>query len=234
MNVDRIMSPFPQGAEAADGGLTHARRTWRVGSLSMGITLIMIGTAFAVSLWQESDVYQLLLWVAPIVFILLGVELLLYLAVSGKRRAVIQYDWLSVLFVGLIGISSLVLALLMSSGLFNELQRNFNMTQRTVFIESDNLEVPATVKKIVLQSTVSIAIKETDANEVKLMGQVRFWSPDKPEAVKRDLMNSYVVGETLFLIIGDLDRRENGIAPEYAQYSELMLALPRGLELEER
>jgi hypothetical protein len=47
-------------------------------------------------------------------------------------------------------------------------------------------------------------------------------------------MNSYVVGETLFLIIGDLDRRENGIAPEYAQYSELMLALPRGLELEER
>lgn len=200
----------------------------------MGITLMMIGTAFAVSLWQESDVYQLLLWVAPIVFILLGAELLLHLALSGKRVTVIRYDWLSVLFVGLIGVASLVLALLMSSGLFNELQRNLNTTQRTVFVESDNLEVPGTVKKIVLQSSIAIAINETDANEVKLMGQIRYWSPDKPEAVKRDLMNSYVVGETLFLVIGDLDRRENGIAPEYARYSELMLALPRGLEIEER
>ncbi|MHA7967534.1 hypothetical protein ACX93W_25760 [Paenibacillus sp. CAU 1782] len=234
MSINNVMSPLPQGGEAETGQSLHARRTWRVGSLSMGITLMLIGAAFAVSLWQEAEVYQLLLWVAPVVFILLGAELLLYLALSGKRETVVRYDWLSVLFVGLIGTASLVLALLMSSGVFNELQRNLNMTQRTVFVESDTLEVPGAVKKIVLQSSIAIAINETDANEVKLMGQIRYWSPDKPEAVKRDLMNSYVVGETLFLIIGDLDRRENAIAPEYARYSELMLALPRGLEIEER
>lgn len=105
MNSVNPMNPSPFDRPLSQSKQPEVR-TWRVGSLSMGITLMLIGTALAVSLWQDAEAYELLLWVAPVVFVLLGAELLIYLRTAGKHGMIVRYDWISVLFVGAPELSS--------------------------------------------------------------------------------------------------------------------------------
>jgi hypothetical protein len=197
--------------ETQSHALPSGIRSWRVGSLSMGVTLVMIGTALAVSLWQDLEAYQVLLWVAPIVFILLGAELLLYLKFSGSARVVVRYDWMSVFFVGAVGTASLALALLMSTGLFDELQRQLHMTERSLFVASKTVKVPADVEKIVVQSLTNVQISETEKREVHLFGQVTYWSAEEMKRLDNKLLETKTVGSTMYVMIGTIERRDGGL-----------------------
>lgn len=206
-------------------------RTWRVGSLSMGVTLVLMGTALAVSLWQNLEAYEVLVWIAPIVFVMLGAELLLYLKFSGSERAIVSYDWISIFFVGVIGTASIGLALLMSTGLFDELQRGLNMTQRSAFIETNAVEVPASIQKIVVHSLNRIELGETDTHEVQLIGQVRYWSAEKLD--KMDMLQTKTIGTTMYVMIGALERRDGGIVSDTVD-PQLTLVLPKDIEIVQR
>ena len=205
-------------------------RTWRVGSLSMGVTLILMGTALAVSLWQDIEAYEMLLWVAPIVFIMLGAELLLYLKFSGSDRAIVRYDWISVFFVGAVGTASLALALLMSTGLFDELQRGLHMTQRSAFVDTKAVSVPADVKKIVVQSLSGVEIDESETREVHLFGQVQYWSADKMERIDDSIMETKLVGTTMYVMIGTVERRDSGFVNDSLN-TRLTLTVPKNVEV---
>lgn len=210
-----------------------AVRAWRVGSLSMGITLMLIGTAFAVSLWQDAEAYEMLLWVAPVVFILLGAEVLIYLVVAGKRDTVVQYDWLSVFFVGIMGMASLSLALMMYSGIFDELKRELQMTSRTAFVETEKLVVPAEVNKIIIQSSPNVTIDETKTKEIQLMGQIRYRSPEPIPGLGSGLMKTNIIGSDLYVFVVSPDLKSGGWFADYAD-PRLILALPEGIEVERR
>ncbi|HTG68479.1 MAG TPA: hypothetical protein VL921_04395 [Candidatus Udaeobacter sp.] len=208
-------------------------RTWRVGSLSMGVTLMLMGTALAVSLWQDIRAYEMLLWVAPVVFIMLGAELLLYLKFSGSERAIVRYDWISVFFVGMIGAASLGLALLMSTGLFDELQRGLHMTQQTAFVDTRAVKVPAEINKIVVHSLGGVQFGETDTRELQLFGQIRYRSSEKLERLDDKMLQTHIVGTTMYVMIGAADHRDGGIISDTV-IPELTLIVPKGVELVER
>ncbi|CAM4520955.1 hypothetical protein FHS16_006094 [Paenibacillus endophyticus] len=208
-------------------------RTWRVGSLSMGVTLMLIGTALAVSLWQDMEAFEVLLWVAPVVFIMLGAELLLYLKFSNSNRTVVRYDWMSVFFVGAIGTVSLGLALLMSTGLFDELQRGLNMTQRTAFVETKTVKVPASINKIVVQAWDGIELDQTDARELQLIGQVRYRSSEKLDRLDSKIMQTEIIGSTMYVMVGAVDRRDSGLISDSVD-TRLTLIVPKGVEVVEK
>jgi hypothetical protein len=208
-------------------------RTWRVGSLSMGVTLMLMGTALAVSLWQDLEAYDVLMWVAPVVFIMLGAELLLYLKFSSSERAIVRYDWISVFFVGVIGTASLGLSLLMSTGLFDELQRGLQMSQRSAFVDAKAVKVPAEVDKIVVHSLSSVQFGETDTRELKLFGQVRYWSAEKLESLDHKMMQTNIVGKTMYVMIGAVEHRDGGFVSDTVS-AELTLTVPKGVEVVER
>jgi hypothetical protein len=199
----------------------------------MGVTLMLMGTALAVSLWQDIEAYEMLLWVAPVVFILLGAELLLYLKFSGSECAIVRYDWISVFFVGAVGMASLGLALLMSTGLFDELQRGLQMTQRSVFVETKPMQVPADINKIVVHSLGGVEFSETDTREVKLFGQIRYWSAEKLDRLDDSLLRTNIVGSTMYVMIGAVDHRDGGFVSDTID-PQLTLIVPKGVKLEER
>lgn len=207
-------------------------KVWRVGSLSMGITLMLIGTAFAVSLWQDTEAYTLLLWVTPVVFILLGVELLIYLAVAGKGERLVRYDWVSVFFVGVIGIGSLVLALLMSIGLTDEIKRDLTMTYRTAFVETEKIEVPETVKNIIVQSTGSISVEQKETRKLHLMGQVQYRAEKSLTIPGESILRTDIVGSDMYVFIGAPDWGDG--SPADYSVPELILTLPQGITVERR
>ncbi|MFF2890236.1 hypothetical protein [Paenibacillus sp. NPDC057967] len=229
MDMHRPVNPYPAEPYPAS---KPAEREWRVGSLSMGITLILIGTAFAVSIWQDTEAYELLLWVAPVVFILLGVELLIYLNTSGKSNTIIRYDWLSVFFVGLLGVGSMMLALLMSSGIYGELQREINMTSRTAYVESGKIEVPAGIKTIVVQSTLYVTVEEADTNELQLIGQIRYRSME-PMSNQNELLHTNIVGSSMYVFVNAPDAK-SGVLTSDSLNPNLIVTIPEGLEVERR
>ncbi|RJE86024.1 hypothetical protein D3P07_18210 [Paenibacillus sp. 1011MAR3C5] len=231
MNMHRPVNPYP-AEPYPSAAAKPAEREWRVGSLSMGITLILIGTAFAVSIWQNTEAYELLLWVAPVVFILLGVELLIYLKTSGKSNTIIRYDWLSVFFVGLLGLGSLVLSLLMSSGVYGELQREINMITRTAYVESGKVEVPKEIKKIVVQSALYVSVEEADTNKLQLIGQIRYRSME-PMSNQNELIHTTIVGSSLYVFVNAPDMN-SGVLTSDSISPGLIVTLPKGLEVERR
>jgi len=208
-------------------------RTWRVGSLSMGVTLILMGTALAVSLWQDIEAFEVLVWVAPVVFIMLGAELLLYLKFSNSARTIVRYDWMSVFFVGMVGTASLGLALLMSTGLFDELQRGLHMTQRSAFVETKTIKVPADIKKIVVHSLDGVTLEHTETRELKLFGQIRYWSSEKYERLDNKMMQTDIVGSTMYVMIGSVDRRDSGFISDTVS-PELTLIVPKDVDVVEQ
>lgn len=224
MNPVNQAQPLPQ---------PRGMRTWRVGSLSMGITLMLIGTALAVSIWQDAEAYEMLLWVAPIVFILLGAELLIHLKLSGSQHTIVKYDWISVFFVGVIGTASLVLALLMSSGLFDELNRGLHMTQRSAFVDTVKETVPEHISKIMVSSLGNVEIKTAPEREVQLFGQIRYWSAEPLAKLNESMMRTNTAGDTMYIMIGTVERRDGGFVTDTV-HPQLTLIVPEGIEIEER
>lgn len=208
-------------------------RTWRVGSLSMGVTLILVGTALAVSLWQDMEAFEVLVWVAPVVFIMLGAELLLYLKFSNSARTIVRYDWMSVFFVGMVGTASLGLALLMSTGLFDELQRGLQMSQRSAFVETKKIVVPADIKKIVVHTLDGVTLEQTETRELKLFGQIRYWSSEKYERLDNKMLKTDVVGSTMYVMVGSVDHRDGGLISDTVS-PELTLIVPKDVEVVEQ
>ncbi|MFC7560175.1 hypothetical protein ACFQY3_16300 [Paenibacillus farraposensis] len=67
---------------------------WKVGRLSMGLFLVLLGgVTFASKFWGAGILEQVLTW-WPVVFVLLGLEILMYTAWKGTRER-IRYDLFS-------------------------------------------------------------------------------------------------------------------------------------------
>lgn len=228
-NSSHTQSPNGSAAPGLSKG-GEAVRTWRVGSISMGVTLMLIGTALAVSIWQDAEAYELMLWVAPIVFIMLGAELLLYLKFSGSERAIVKYDWVSVFFVGMIGTISLGLALLMSTGVFDELQRGLNTMQRSAFVSTSKVEVPSTINKLVVQSMYNVEVEAADSSSLQLIGQVRYWSADPLKQSDDKWLSTSITGNTMYVMVGSVDHKDGGMFSDQVN-PQLTLLVPAGVEV---
>lgn len=97
-------------------------REWRVGTLSMGILLILFGcTLFISQLKGWPSVEQIFkLW--PIILIMLGLEVLGYLFFSRKEMSRVKYDGFSIfiiLLIMLFSIGAYAVKMLVDYGLAN-------------------------------------------------------------------------------------------------------------------
>lgn len=207
-------------------------KEWRVGSLSMGITLLLIGVSIAISIWSDIDALNTLLWVAPVVFILLGIELLIHLKLSGKEKPVMRYDWMSMFYVAVIGAGSLLMASFTSTGLLGEVRDQLQMTERTAIVQSEPVTVPDGIKKIVVQSLRPLQLDQGENRAVQLLGQVQYWSP-KPLKQPEQMVATSTVGSTMYVMINSFEHKDGAIGSESIN-QELTLVLPQEIEIEKR
>lgn len=83
-------------------------RRWRVGNISMAAILIVAGVLLLVSNFTDLNFGKAIAIGWPIIMILLGIEMLLYLYFSKDEKPRIQFDGLSIFFVCLILVGSLI------------------------------------------------------------------------------------------------------------------------------
>ncbi|WP_081389879.1 hypothetical protein [Paenibacillus odorifer] len=182
-------------------------RRWRVGTFSMGLSLLFLGALIMVSQWRGAEVFETTLAWWPIIFILLGLEIVIYtLWFRGKGK--MYYDVLSVLFVGFIAVCCLVFAAFSSLGLTQEFRRTVSAVQESYALPDWKGAVPDGVSTIIIQAAEPYGIKvdQTGGNELNVFGSYFSNKGKLQEGQEQQLLQTKHVGNTLYIILGETPR----------------------------
>ncbi|WP_052088362.1 hypothetical protein [Paenibacillus wynnii] len=202
-------------------------RRWRVGTLSMGLSLLFLGGLIMASQWKGMDVFETALAWWPLIFILLGLEVVIYtLWFKGKGK--MYYDVLSIFFVGFLSLCCLVFAGLSSLGLTQEIRQMVSSVEHNYPLPEWSGSVPAGVKQVIVQgdNPYGVTVDKTGGTELNVFGTYvsndgRLGADDEDQ-----LLRTKVAGDTLYILLGDtarnsLDHTRNKVNVTVAAPSEL-------------
>lgn len=210
-------------------------REWRVGTWSMGVTLILFGTVLFLSQWQHREAFAILIDWWPAVFILLGLEILIYLAVKRKESPIVKYDVFSVLFVGFLCFVCVVLALLASTGLADEVRYALGAVEHSVELPAIEQAVAGDVQKIVVMNHAfsSVAIDTAGGSTLSVFGALRMEAAKDAAAdgiPPDNIVTLHRVGDTLYVQVNEPPVRYGLMT--FRPRLNLTIVVPEGVETE--
>ena len=95
---------------AADRERQESLRVRRVGSVTFGLTLILFGILFLIHMALPSLNYEVIFQFWPVVFILLGVEMLVENHKSSAEKCKFVYDFPAILMLVIMLLFAMVMA----------------------------------------------------------------------------------------------------------------------------
>jgi len=221
----------PQTAEVTDYSnysKESVNRRWRVGTLSMGLSLLFLGALIMASGWKGADVFETALAWWPVIFILLGLEVIIYtLWFRGKGR--LYYDVLSIFFVGFLALCCLIFAGLSSLGLTREIRHVLTSPTHHYSLPEWTGSVPGEVKQVIVQGDYPYGVKvdQTAGTNLNVFGSYRSNSPLTPEE-EDQLLRSKVAGDTLYILLGETPTSAFGYS---GGGLDVTVAAPKGLKV---
>ncbi|CAH0285426.1 hypothetical protein SRABI96_04099 [Peribacillus sp. Bi96] len=210
-------------------------RTWRVGTISMGVSLVGLGVVLMVSQITEMNLTTILLSWWPLLFIILGAEILFYIYFSRKESSFVKYDLLSILFVGLIGTTGIALVLLTSSGLMDQVRAAVKSEEKTVNLPGFNEKAGKGIQRVVLDSgSYPLTIESGADAEVSIFGTYDERVMEDTSSLlkkKEDYLMVERIGDTLYIRFKDLPI-QNGLLDSGTMNLKATLIIPAELALE--
>jgi hypothetical protein len=208
-------------------------RTWRVGTFSMGASLIFLGIFLFVSKLSGFNLAHVMMGWWPVLLIVLGVEILLYLFFSGHEKPVLKYDFLSILFIGVLGTVGIGFAILSTSGIMGKVEEVVAREERSFSLPDFSYQTEESIKRVVLRpASYQLTIEATDEAEVSMFGTYRTQaSKDKVIVSHADeYVSATKKGDTLYVNIKTLPS-ETGPFYSHQEVAATIL-IPKNLKLE--
>lgn len=177
-------------------------KKWRIGTTAMGLSLIFFGVGLFVHQFNPDLAYRLVMSCLPFAFFALGVEMLLAQYLARKTEAGYAYDFLSMVFVFLLGLLGLGLYSLQASGFLGQFAAA--AFARPQAVEYRRELVPrGRVKEVILESAADwrYPVRVWDADGERITVIVRGFTREK-EADGEFLAPAVVVeevGEAVYL-----------------------------------
>ncbi|YCI77507.1 hypothetical protein M1D47_02350 [Bacillus sp. R1-10] len=210
-------------------------RTWRVGTISMGISLVGLGLVLLFSQIADMNLTTILLSWWPLLFIILGTEILFYIYLSRKESSFVKYDILSILFVGLLGTTGIVLILLTSSGLMEQVRAAVNSEEKTVNLPGFNQKAGKGIQRVVLDSgPYPLTIESGNDGEVSVFGTYGERVMKDADSLLKKAEDYLLVernGDTLYISFKDLPI-QNGLLDSGTMNLKATLIIPAELAVE--
>ncbi|SDX09873.1 DUF4097 and DUF4098 domain-containing protein YvlB [Marininema mesophilum] len=196
-------------------------RKWRVGSLSSGLLLILLGALLLASSFGVVPFLATIIKYWPIILILLGIEVVAFQFL--KKEGKIQYDGISILIVILIVLVSVSLIPVHAF----QLTDAFNPPKTTSI--SKQYSLPKGVKKIRIDIPEGdIRLRGSSSNKVQLDGN--FSVPTQKNNDNLKPLEWSVNGDEATLKV---NAQRNGVHSIFAnKYTELSVDIPRSLALD--
>jgi hypothetical protein len=177
-------------------------RTWRVGTFSMGASLIFLGSFLFFSKFLGLELAEVLMAWWPVLLVVLGVEILVYLFLSKQEQPILKYDFLSIIFVGLIGTAGIVFAVLSSAGVMGKVEEVMAREVRSFDLPAFSYQTDESIKRVVVRTVgYDMTVEATNSKEVSMFGTYRIESAKKTALLKnaKDIVTANQKGDTLYL-----------------------------------
>lgn len=209
-------------------------RTWRVGTISMGASLLFLGIFLLLSQFIGLSLSHIMISWWPIILVVLGLEILVYLFLSRTEKPHLKYDFLSIFFVGIIGMVGIGFAVLSSTGLLDFIDKNLTREERTLELPELTTKIDGKIKRVVLNAEhYPISIEGTPSDEVSAFGTYTATLGKGETLVSKveDYISVYEKGDTLFLNVKRLPQETGGFVNFYANLDATIL-VPDNVKLE--
>lgn len=209
-------------------------RKWRVGTISMGVSLIFLGIILFLSQVKGFEMIDMAIVWWPLILIVLGVEITAYVFLSKNENPVVKYDILSILFVGILGMVGIGFMILTTSGIMNEVRNVVKAEERTIDIPSVEVQVAKEIERIVIQSDIQLTVEGVATNEVNLFGTYRQTQArdEQDELEETDVLTTRTVGNTMYVTVKKLSTKQ-GLFQYYPQL-DATLVVPNDVQVEIR
>jgi hypothetical protein len=208
-------------------------RTWRVGTFSMGASLVFLGVFIFFSKFMGLDLVQVMTAWWPLLLVVLGIEILLYLFLSRQEKSVLKYDFLSIFFVGVIGTAGIVFAILSTTGIMGKVEEVMAREERSFELPDFSYQMDDSVKRVVVRTVDhQLTVESTEEKTVSMFGTYRVETANKAKLLESpdDIISANQKGDTLYLYMKSLP---NEISPfNAAGEVAATLLVPNDVKLE--
>lgn len=207
-------------------------RTWRVGSFSMGGALVFLGVFLLLQQVLDWDPAVALLSWWPVLFIILGIEILVYLLFFNKENSHVKYDFMSIIFIGFIGTVGLGVALLQTVGLLDAANHYISADVKTVDLPKYEETMLDGITRVQVDTgPYPVTIESTPSKTMTMFGTYRGDVDKKGSPVKE--VSDYALvekhGDTIYIRFKEIPyKRYSG----YSGQMEPTLLIPENMNLE--
>lgn len=197
-------------------------RQWRVGTFSMGLSLVFLGVFLLLTEFFDWEIVTVLKVWWPIILVILGMEILLYLFSAKQEKPYLSFDLFSIIIVGIIGTAGISMVFLQSSGIMDILEQGLKREEVTKDLPEFNYVMKDNIKRIVIESESQqnpITIEGTNDGTLSLFGTYRTVQSEQLNVSKpEDYLYVSQKGDTLFIRLKQLPYR---MSEFYTDYSSL-------------
>jgi hypothetical protein len=179
----------------------------------MGASLVFLGLFLFFSKFMGLDLVQVMTAWWPLLLVVLGLEILLYLFLSRQEKPVLKYDFLSIFFVGIIGTAGIAFAILSTTGIMGKVEEVVAREERSFELPAFSYQMDDSIKRVVVRMVGhQMTVESTDEKEVSLFGTYRVQTAKKAKLLQSvdDLISANQKGDTLYLNMKSLP---NDISP---------------------
>ncbi|PLR85623.1 hypothetical protein CVD25_16045 [Bacillus canaveralius] len=208
-------------------------RTWRVGTFSMGASLLFLGIFLLVSRIFGYSLMNIMMAWWPTLLVVLGLEILLFLILTKQEKPYLKYDFLSILFVGLLGTAGIGFAVLSSTGLIEKVEETLSRQEKTLDLPGFSQNVEGEISRVVVETeNFPITIEGTTEREISIFGKYRAHLGKNEVLVEdvEDYLSVQKKGDSLYVSIKGLPS-ETGPFEQYTSL-DVTLLVPNDLKLE--
>lgn len=182
-------------------------RSWRVGTYSMGASLVFLGVFLFSSKFLGLNLVQVKTAWWPLLLVVLGIEILLYLFLSRQEKPVLKYDFLSIFFVGLLGTTGIAFAVLSSTGVLGKVEEVMAREERSFDLPAFSYQIDDSIKRVVVRTVgYDMTIESSEEKEVAMFGTYRVQTANKAMLLQStdDMIATNQKGDTLYINVKSL------------------------------
>lgn len=180
-------------------------RTWRVGTISMGASLLILGIALLITNFINVSLSSILTSWWPFIFVVLGAEVLLYIWLQKSGKEMLKYDIFSIIIIGFLGTVGISFMILTQVGITDHIERIVSRELVTRELPQYEEAIGSEVKRIVIENggNSPLTIEATSSSDLYAFGT--YTGEIYTEAEMVDTVDDYLFstkkGDTIYLTL---------------------------------